>query len=290
MNNKLDWNDYEIILRIADAGSLSGAAEQMGSSHPTLFRKINAVEEKLGVRLFDRLRTGYQITPAGEELASAARQIAELTNTTERRLSGQDLRPSGVVRVATTDTLLFGILAGEIGRFRQVEPDIILDVSVSNEISNLSLREADIAIRPASSPDDHLVGRRLGVIRQGIYAHRSLDLDAATRPAWGALPWVGPSASMGYGQLHRWMKSAGLDDACVCRLDSVLSIFAAVRSGIGVAVLPCYLADACAELVRLGDPIDDVAVDLWILTHPDLRRTARVRAVLDHFGRIGARL
>lgn len=287
MNNKLDWNDYEIVLRIAEAGSLSKAANLARSSHPTMFRKINAMEDKLGVRLFDRFRTGYRLTAAGEELVDAARRMAELANETERRLSGQDLRASGVVRLATTDTLLYGILAPKIALLRRLEPDITLDIVVSNEITNLSLREADIAIRPASSPDGHLVGRKLGRIWQAVYAHRSLDPGCPPRPPWKTMHWIGPSPSMPYGQLHAWMRDAGCDEACVCRLDTVLGMYAAVRSGIGSAVLPCYLADADTDLVRLGDPIEEVSVDLWLLTHPDLRHTARVRAVLDLFGNVG---
>ncbi len=290
MNDKLDWNDYEIVLRVADAGSLSKAAQMLGSSHPTMFRRINAVEEKLGVRLFERFRTGYKATAAGEELVSVARQIAELTNNTERRLSGQDLRPSGVVRIATTDTLLSGLLTREIVRFRQLEPDITLDITVSNEVSNLSLREADIAIRPTSKPDDHLVGRNLGLIRQAVYAHRRLDIGDEPPPQWKTLPWVGPSLSMPYGQLHAWMRNVECDEKCICRMDSVLAMYAAVKSGIGVAVLPCYLADTDIDLTRIGNPVEDVAVDLWLLTHPDLRHTARVRATLDHFGKLGAHL
>ncbi|ASM74361.1 MULTISPECIES: LysR family transcriptional regulator [Roseobacteraceae] len=288
MNNKLDWNDYEIVLRIADAGSLSKAAHLAGSSHPTMFRRINAVEEKLGVRLFERFRTGYQPTAAGEDLVSVARQIAELTNDTERRISGRDLRPSGVVRVATTDTLLFGLLAREIVLFRKLEPGITLDIAVANEISNLSLREADIAIRPASSPDDHLIGRKLGPIRQAVYAVRTLDLGQNPQPPWTTLPWIGPSPSMAYSQLHAWMRNVGCDEKCVCHLDSVLAIYAAVRTGVGVAVLPCYLAETDSELTRIGNPIDELAVDLWLLTHPDLRHSARVRTALNFFGKLGA--
>lgn len=290
MNNKLNWNDYEAVLRVADAGSLSKAALVTGSSHPTMFRRINAVEEKLGVRLFERFRTGYQPTAAGEDIVAAARQIAELTNATERRLSGQDLRPSGVVRVTTTDTLFFGLLANEITHFREAEPGITLDITVSNEISNLSLREADIAIRPASAPDDHLVGRNLGLIQQAVYANRALDLNDTSPQPWSTLPWIGPSVSMAYGQLHVWMRELELDGTCVCRVDSVLAMYAAVKSGIGVAALPCYLAETNPDLKRIGDPVKNLAVDLWLLTHPDLRNTARVRAALDHFGKRGVLL
>lgn len=284
MNNKLDWNDYQTVLRIAEAGSLSGAAHRIGSSHPTMFRRINAVEEKLGVRLFERFRTGYRLTTAGEEVAATAREMEELTNVTERRVAGRDLRPSGVVRLATTDALLCGLLAPEIARLQDLEPEIVLEVAVSNEISDLSFREADVAIRPATAPEEHLVGRRLGRIRQAVYASRSLDLGDVDRQEWAALPWIGPSASMSYPQLHAWMRDLRCEGSCVCKMDSVLSMHAAVREGIGVALLPCYLAEPTADLRRLGTVVKELAVDLWMLTHPDLRHTARVRAVMDFFG------
>ncbi|EPX81909.1 LysR family transcriptional regulator [Salipiger mucosus] len=282
MNDKLDWTDYETVLRIAEAGSLTGAAQRLGTSHPTMFRRINAVEDRLGVRLFERFRTGYVPTTAGEDLVAAARQIEALTNETERRLAGRDLRPSGVVRLATTDTLLAGLLAPEIACLREREPGIVLEVALSNAVSDLSFREADVAIRPAAAPEPHLVGKRLGRIRQAVYAHRSLEVAPGTDLA--ELPWIGPSASMGYGQLRAWMRDSGCEAACVARVDSVLGLQAAVRAGIGVAVLPCYLGVSDGELVQVGKEIDALAVDLWLLTHPDLRRTARVRAVLDYFG------
>lgn len=283
MNNALDWDDYRIALLIADAGSLSKAAKAAGSSHPTLFRKINAVEQKLGVRLFERYRTGYQPTAAGEELIAVARQIADLTTETERRVAGLDLRPSGTVRVATTDALLIGVLAPVIAQLREIEPQITLEILASNETSDLSLREADIAIRPTSAPADHLVGRKLGVIRQAIYAPKHFGETADTHPDLAIYPWVGPSPDMPYPELHRWMKSTGYNEKCVCRMNTLLGMSAAVRSGVGIAVLPTYLAEQDPDLIRLGAPIDETAVDLWLLTHHDLRRTARVRAVIDHF-------
>ncbi len=284
MNNALDWDDYRIVLMIADAGSLSKAARKSGLSHPTMFRRINTVEEKLGVRLFERFRHGYQPTAAGEEIVTAARHIAELTNATERQLSGRDLRPSGIVRIATTDTLLFALLGTEIAGLQKLEPGITPEILVSNEVSDLSLREADIAIRPTSRPDEHLVGRKLGVIRQGIYAHKKEGLSDKFRQDPRSLPWLGPSPAMPYGQLHAWMKSTGYDKSCVCRMDSMLGLYSGVRSGIGVALLPTYLADQNKDLILIGEPVKELAVDLWMLTHADLSSTARVRAVLDHFG------
>lgn len=284
MNNRLDWNDFQTVLRIAEAGTLSGAAIQAGSSHPTMFRKINAVEEKLGVRLFERFRTGYQLTAAGEEVAATAREMASLANTTEKRVAGRDLRPSGTVRMATTDSLFYGLLAPLIAHLRHKEPEITLDVTLSNEVTDLSARETDIAIRPAIAPEEHLVGRRLGVVQQAVYGSQSLGLAEIDGSEWATLPWIGPSASMPYPQLHVWMRKLGFEKSYICEMDSVLGMHAAVRAGIGVAILPCYLAEPDAKLRRIGTKIEELATDLWLLTHPDLRHTARVRAVLEFFG------
>lgn len=282
MNKGLYWDDYRTVLLIANAGSLSKAARKSGLSYPTMFRRINAIEEKLGVRLFERFRTGYQPTAAGEEVVAVACRIDELTNETERRMVGRDLRPSGLVRIATTDSLLFGLLAPEIARLRRLEPEITLEIAVSNEVSDLSIREADVAVRPTSAPDQHLVGRKLGLIRQAVYAPRGLGPIESEPQQLKVLPWLGPNSAMAYPELHAWMRRQEFDEACVCRADSVLGIYAAIRSGVGLAVLPNYLAEHDEGLERIGSDIDEVAVDLWLLTHQDLRHTARVRAVLDH--------
>lgn len=282
MNNKLSWADYEIVLQIADAGSLSNAARRSGTSHPTLFRKINVIEEKLGVRLFERFRTGYKPTPAGEEIVDVARQMSTLTNEAERHLSGRDLRPSGVVRIATTDTLLFALLTPMLVEFRKIEPDIVLEIIASNEILDLSLREADIALRPVEKPEPHLVGRKLGIIRQSIYGRAHQDNQKADQHRASEQHWIGPSRSMAYHALHKWMEDNHYNDLCVCRMNTVLGMYRAAQAGVGRAVLPTYLGESDACLSRYGGPVKEVAVDLWLLTHPDLRQTARVRAVLNY--------
>jgi len=285
MNDMLDWGDYRIVLAIAEAGSLTGAAKRLVTSHPTLFRRINAVEKKIGVRLFERLRTGYRPTAAGEEIIATARKITELTHDTERRLAGRDLRPSGHVRITTTDGLLFGLLAPALAGLRESEPNITLEINVSNEISDLAFREADIAIRPTSTPDPHLVGRKLGLIRQAIYAPSAMAAGTGGREALHEAPWIGPSRSMAYPALHGWMAAQGYDKQCRIWSDSILGQHAAVRAGAGIAVLPTYLAEADPALTRIGPIIAALDVELWMLTHPDLRHTARIRTVAEYFSR-----
>ncbi len=281
MNKPPKWDDLRIVLAIAMAGSLSGAGRALGLSHATVFRRIGEVEQRLGVKLFDRGRTGYTPTLAGEEVAAAARRIEADVLDVERRVAGQDLRPSGTVRVTTTDTLLIGLLSPVLAAFRGAYPEISLEVVVSNEVFNLSRREADVAIRPSSSPPETLVGRKVATIAQAIYGPRNLAPASGAGPDIRAIDWVGPDERMTYRALDRWMAAQGLDARCRYRVDSVMGMLAAVRDGSGLAVLPCYLCDGDERLVRLGETLPALASDLWLLTHQDLRKVARIRTFLD---------
>lgn len=285
MQSLLAWDDLRIIGAIATAGSLAGAARQLGVNHATVFRRLGAIEKRLGVALFERDRSGYAPTVAGEEAAAAAARIATEVSDVERRVVGRDLRPRGTVRLTTTDTLFVGMLSPILGRFRTAYPDIDLEVVASSRLADLARREADIALRPESQPPEDLVGRRVGEVTQAIYRRREAATDDAAADDTTAdaenVEWIGPDAQMGYRLLENWMQAQGHDQHCHFRVDSVLGMRAAARDGIGHAVLPCYIGDADRELVRIGDPIDELATDLWILRHPDLRKTARVRAVAE---------
>lgn len=267
----LRWEDLRVVLAVAEAGSLSGAGRRLGTSHATVFRRLGAIERRLGVRLFERGRTGYAPTAAGEELAVAGARVEAEVLGAERRVAGRDLRLSGTLRVTTTDTLLMGLLSPIFAGFRREHPGIVLEVAVSNQLFNLSQRDADVAVRPSSSPPEHLVGRRAGTIAQAVYARADADADAG---------WVGPDRHLGYAALEAWMAASEADARCRYRVDTLLGMLAAVRDGLGRAVLPCYLADAEPGLVRLDGPIPELATELWLLTHPDLRRVARIRAFM----------
>lgn len=274
MNEQLmPWDDLRVVLAIATAGSLAGAARRLDASHATLFRRLNAIEARLGVRLFERSRRGYTPTAAGTELAEVAERIAGEVQEVERRLAGRDLQLSGTLRVTTTDTLLMGLLSPIFADFRRAHPHIQLEVAVSNQRFDLARRDADVALRPSASPPQHLVGRRVALIEQAIYGRPGDD------PAEAA--WIGPDRHLGYDALATWLADAGLEERCHYRIDTLLGMLAAARDGLGCAVLPCYLADAEPALRRLSEPIPALATELWLLTHPDLRRVARIRAFME---------
>lgn len=278
----LAWSDFETVLAIANAGSLSGASRALGVSHATVFRRLGDIEQRLGVALFERSRTGYRPTLAGEELADTGRIMDEAALAAERKVAGRDLEPSGEIWTTTTDSLLMGLLAPLFTQFRDKYPGIVLDVAVSNQLFNLTRREADVAIRPSNRPPENLIGRPLTNIGQAVYAHRSLGLTpGSTIEALGSQPWIGAGPRLQDSAVDQWMSSNSLKEACVYRVDTLVSILSAVRSGMGLAVMPCYLADDDPDVVQLTDPIPELQYGLWFLMHPDLRGVVRIHALMD---------
>ncbi|MEM7546986.1 MAG: LysR family transcriptional regulator [Pseudomonadota bacterium] len=285
MYNKLTWDDIRLIHEISSSGTLSGAARALRVTHPTVFRRLNAIEEKLGVRFFQRSRTGYAQTRAAEEICSLYERLHDAVDVAERRITGQDLRPSGVVRVTTTDSLLFGWLSSALAGFRLEYPEIRLAVVVSNDFLNLSRREADIAVRPSISPPNAMSIKKIGAIEQGIYISRKLLSHRPAREALSMHPWIGPDDSIHYPALQNWMKENDCFARCQYRSNSVLDMFVATKHGLGISILPNYLATSCDELVKCGGDLPDMTTDLWLVTHPDLRRTERIKLLVEWIDR-----
>ena len=253
-------------------------------SHATVFRRLTDMELRLGVALFERARTGYSPTLAGEDLADVACRVESDVLGAERRIAGQGLRLSGTIRVTTTDTLYAGLLAPLFTTFRENYPQIELEVVISNQLYSLSKREADIAIRPTRNPPETLVGRRVGTITQAVYGQKEQWQQSQLPVLPDSLSeqdWIGPDTHMGDTALEAWMKTGARNEQCHYRMDTMLGMQIAVGLGSGIAVLPCYLGDADERLVPLTSAIAELATPLWLLTHPDLRRVARIRVFLD---------
>jgi DNA-binding transcriptional LysR family regulator len=277
----LAWDDFRLVKAIAERRSLAGAADLLAVNASTVFRRLGALEDRLGARLFERGRAGYGLTTAGEEMAMIADRMADEIVGFERRVSGQDLAPAGELRVTTNDTLLIHCLTDIFAAFRKAYPDILLDVVVGNAVLNLSKRDADIAIRVTSSPPETLVGRRLASISWAVYGAAPLEPVGAIE-ALDHLPWIGPGEML--VQLQRWLRDVVGEHKMVYRLSTVLGMAEAIAAGVGVGPLPCFIADRFPTLVRLYDPPGQTPPGLWILTHPDLRTSARIRAFMDFVG------
>jgi DNA-binding transcriptional LysR family regulator len=284
-----DWNEPQLVLAVQRASSLTGAAKALGIDHSTAFRRLNALEARLGVRLFERLPGGaYQATPAGERMAAAAGRMEEEALAIDRDIAGRDHRLSGRLRVTSSETLAYRKLTGHLATFRQTHPGIVVELVIDNRVLNLSRREADIALRPMRPKEGDLWGRKLADVAWTVYGAASCLArgGAISSPNdLGRHALIGWEETAGGIMAADWLNRMAPDDAFVYRTNSLVNQFTAAKAGIGLALLPCYLGDEDEGLVRaLSDPVPDLVGELWLVTHADLKRTARVRAFFDIVG------
>jgi DNA-binding transcriptional LysR family regulator len=279
----LSWDDLRLVKAIADAKGLRGAADRLGVNHSTAFRRLGQLEAALGLTLFERHRTGYSLSTAGEAMVALAQRVDDDISDFTRKLAGRAFTPAGELRVTTSDTLLAHLLTPMLARFRDHCPDVRLDFVLGNQALNLSQRDADVAIRATDSPPETLVGRRAARIAWALYG-RSADFPepAAIDPEILYLrPWVALADSFATMQVARFVRAHLPPERIAFKVNSVLGLAEAVEAGIGIGHLPCFIADARPDLVRLAPPDPAFAADLWLLTHPDLRLSPRVRVFLD---------
>lgn len=289
--SRLDWDDLRYVLAVARAGSLSGAARALSVRHSTMLRRIDAIEKKLQVRLFERLRDGYVPTDAGETMCGIAAQCEPLVSEAERRIVGGDTSLTGALHVTTGLVVAQSLLPDALAAFCRTYPDIEVEVQGTKERLDLSRREADIAIRMSSRIPDYLVGRKLGDIRFRAYASRNASFMKGKVPKprpveklLDELPWICFQRDMRDRVYDRWMHEHVPSSSVAVRVDHFPTSLAMLRTGIGVALLPEFMARKEQDVVALSPPIDALQTPLWILTHPDLRNTARIRAFMKVAG------
>lgn len=281
--NHLDWDDFRFVKIIAETGGLAGAAERLGVNHSTVFRRLGQIEEGLGIQLFERHRTGYALTPAGEEMTALAEQMEENVTSFTRKLAGAAVAPAGELRVTTNDTLLVHLLTPLFSRFLDACPEMRLDVVLANQALNLSKRDADVAIRATDSPPETLVGRRVATIAWAIYGRKAEYPDAVAVDVESLYDrtWVALGDNLASLKAARYVRDHVPPDLIAYKVNTVLGLAEAVEAGAGIGPLPCFIADAKPNLVRLSEINPDFSAGLWLLTHSDLRQSARVRAFMD---------
>lgn len=284
-----NWNDLKLVLAIRRAGTLGGGAAALGVDHSTVFRRLNALEERLGTRLFERLPGGvYAPTPEGERFSATAERVEAETLALSRDVAGNDTRLTGALRITSSETLAYAVLTEQLARFRAAHPGIVVELMVDNRVLSLSRREADVALRVSRPKEPDLFGRKLAEIGWTIYA--TPERLAATGPAAGLAvldggEFIGWGAEVGGIAAADWLGDRVAPDRIVYRASSLINQLTAARLGIGLVLLPCYLGDREPSLVRaVPAPIAELTRELWIVTHTDLRRTARVRAFFDIVG------
>jgi DNA-binding transcriptional LysR family regulator len=293
----LDWSDLRYALAVGRQGSPGAAARELGVNPTTVQRRLDALEERLGARLFDRSRRGYLPTEAGALVLEQARRMADQAEEIERRVLGRDRELVGPLRVTTAFVVMEHLLPQPLADFARRYPGIEVEVVENAHLFDLSRRpadaggarqDADVALRVSSQVAEHLVGRQLGPAPCRVYARRGAPgLPQTVQPLATLLrdaPWVAFERDATHRVYDRWMHQHLAQAQVRVRVDIFNAAAAMLRTGVGVGILPTFMQRSHPDLVPVSDPIPELTVPVWMLTHPDLRQTARVRAFMQDVG------
>ena len=279
----MDWDNARIFLGIYKAGTLRGAAALLGIDQATVGRRLSAMEATLNARLFLRTPSGYVPTPAGDAAARSAQQMEEAALQLEREMSGIDNRLSGTVRLATTDTMAHAFVIGALRTLHDQHPDIHIALHINTQLSSLTRREADLAVRTIRPTSPDLISRHLGKRSAGLYASSDY-LARRGEPAQG-------SAFAGHDivRFHASVMTRQQEKLCgepitgariALEVNTGMALQDAVRAGIGIGELPVHMAATQPDLRRIW-PEREYRYDAYLVMHADLARSARVRAVAE---------
>ncbi|HGM5582272.1 TPA: LysR family transcriptional regulator [Pseudomonas putida] len=279
----LCWDDLRIVKAIADKGNLVAAATALQVNHSTVSRRLTALERCLGVCLFDRRRSGYVATDAGSELVALAGRLELEILGVARRVSGHAQGHKGELRMTTSDALLLDFLTPIVARFQTDNPQIRIEVSVSNSPLNLARGESDIAFRATLAPPENLFGRKVATIAWAVYGRKPAQPLPMPQPReLAGMPWVSYGKGLSGLRAFDFVEQTVAAEQVIYRSDSVAGVAAAIAAGIGIGLLPCMHGDLQPGLVRLSPVQPQVYDELWILTHPDIRKSGRVHAFMQH--------
>jgi DNA-binding transcriptional LysR family regulator len=279
----MDWDNARIFLAIYRAGTLRGAAARLDIDQATVGRRLAALEKSLGARLFLRTPSGYVATPAGDLAVTAAEAMERAADQFQRKMQGIDNRLSGSVRVTTSDTMANHFVLDAMRRLHVTHPDIRIILSTGTEITNLTRREADLAVRTLKPDSPDLISRRLVRRSMGLYAARSYLKARGTPEREAGLAGhdiVVYQATVAPRHRERLCGEPVAQARVALEVNSGMVMLQAARMGMGVTELPCHMADGDKELVRIWPEVAD-HYDVWLVMHSDLARSARVRAVAD---------
>ena len=279
-----DWNDYLFFFKVAECGSLKAAAKVLNVNHSTVFRRIKTLEEKLDVRLFERLKSGYVLSSAGEEILECVERVDEQMHAIQRKIQGKDIRLSGNLKISTTDTLGYYWLPPYIKRFKKLYPDIIIDLDIKTRYTNLTKREADIVIPAVNKQPDYMVGRKLAPLYFKMYGSAKY-LDRYGIPEgtedFPKHRFLLPNEARAGLPANQWLRKFVPENCIEACSDKLSGLYKLAQQDLGITILPHYLGGADSNLVEIMTLPDHCHHAVWILTHPDLRHTARVKTFMQ---------
>jgi DNA-binding transcriptional LysR family regulator len=280
----LDWNDLKYFLSVADRGSTLAAGRALRVSQTTVARRIAALEEAIGFPLFEKRQAGYALTPAGEDLVGRARQVDVAATAFGEAAAAEKRDTSGTVRI-TTQEIFVTLLAPMLRELHDLHPEILIELDDSQDFRDLGEGEADIALRSATGDlGAGVVGRRLGDDDWTLYCSRGYAAEhgvPTTRAELRNHAFIGGGGPKLWRAYSAWLHDLDLDDRIIMHHASAMGMLSAIRSGLGIAVLPAIVADAEPDLIQCLPPKNDHKRSMWLVTHERVRHTPRVRAVID---------
>ena len=279
---KVTSADLEITLALIRTGTLATAGERLGVDASTVFRSLQRIERGLGRQLIERTRSGYVATEMATVLAEHAEQMEVALEAARSSVESAPSQISGKVRITTTDTILHGVVAPALRTLRAVHPLLGYELHTGNELASLTRRDADIAVRATKRPPQHLVGKHIGPIRVAVYAAKRGDARKFADVEAGKADWIAPDDALPDHPSVVWRKRHFPKVVPRYRVSSILSVLELVALGLGVGVVPLFLAEGRSDVVQLTEPLDECQTELWLLTHAESRHLRRVGAVYSH--------
>jgi DNA-binding transcriptional LysR family regulator len=271
----LDWDDIRYFVELARQGGLSAAARALGVEHSTVSRRIGMLEARLGLRLFDRLPKRWILTAEGEHLLAYARRVEDEALSFARAGTGAGtLR--GVVKVSAPPALASTLLVPRLAALRSRWPAIMIEIVAEVRQANLYRREADLALRLSRPEEPGLAGRPLAQMGYGLYA--TPDWFARPQAEW---EFVGHGEAMKASPQQKWLDRFGAGRPYAFRANDAHSMLAACRAGLGVSLLPHFLGRSDSLLAVHPDHAEVLSRPIWLVVHPDVRRSPRVTLVAE---------
>lgn len=273
-------NDLEIILATVRARTMSDAGKRLGIDGSTVFRAIQRLEKGLGQQLFARSRNGSYPTELALKLSQHAERIeTHLEGARAAIQQSQSGLVSGQVRLATTDTVLHGLVLPMLAGLAAAQPLLQFELTTGNDLISLAKRDADIALRVTLEPPPYLIGKHIGQIRFALFGPGPGKLSASDAANPALCNWVAPDEALPGHSSVLWRKRQYPSVMPRHNVNSILSVTAAIAAGLGVGIIPLFLAQMRDDLVQLSDPIDACETQLWLLTHVESRQIPRVSTV-----------
>jgi DNA-binding transcriptional LysR family regulator len=280
----LDWSLIRAFLAVAETGSLSAAARTLGSSQPTVGRQVREVETALGVELFQRHAKGLSLTETGAAMLPATKRMRDSVGEIALIAAGQDMRPTGTVRITASVIVAHFVLPQILARLRRDEPGIEIELVATDSSDNLLFREADIALRMYRPDQLDMVTLHVTDLPLGIYAAKSY-LDRVGRPDTVEdafkLDWVGYDRS---DLMLRGMRRLGwaVDrNFFATRTDDQAGNWQLIRAGCGIGIAQIATAQDAPEVERLFPDMALPSLPVWLTAHEAMRRTPRIARVWD---------